>query len=184
MTKPKQTQNIWLMNDSQILTPTKWEILHKNLNPYYQIFGEALLFSGLRPTELRRYADNSHWRQSNKIVLPEIKNKQIPRVIPLSNEGRYAMEVFDLTMNTSGVRARENVHQALVRAVKRVNGDFAPIGINESMFRETWIAWLVACYPEKWDEIRSHMSCEPEEYKEITFDKKELASARKYTEGW
>jgi hypothetical protein len=52
------------------------------------------------------------------------------------------------------------------------------------MFRESWIAWLVACYPERRSEIRSHMSCEPEEYEKIILNRKELEKARKYTEGW
>jgi hypothetical protein len=137
----------------------------------------------MKPTELRRYAEHPEWRQANKIVLPNVQDKQIRRVIPLSNEGRYAMEVFDVTASTSGIRPRSNVHQALVRAADRADGSFIPEGVNETMFRETWISWLVAS-TKAYDAIGAHMACTPEDYKKITFSKKEKGKIYKYIEGW
>jgi hypothetical protein len=181
----KKTPTIIMHQDSRILTPLDWEILRDNLNPYYRVFCEGALLSGLRPTELRRYAENPHWRQADKIVLPDIPSKQVARVVNLSNEGRYAMEVFDVTVRNSGIRERPNVHKALGSAAIRANGDFIPVGINESMFRETWITWLVTSLPEsRHADIFLSMSCQPGDYLGLPFSKKDIVKMKKYTEGW
>ena len=171
-------------NSSRILTPSEWEILYTNLNPYYQIVCEAALFSGLRPTELRRYAEHPRWRVGSYIYLPSIPNHQIPRAVPLSNEGRYAMEVFDLTVKSCGYRERSNIHQALGRAVVKADDGFDGKGINESMFRETWLAWLSACHPKQFDKIRLSMAAEPCAYMHLTFPGEDIPKMVKYTYGW
>jgi hypothetical protein len=70
-----------------------------------------------------------------------------------------------------------------VRAADRADGSFIPEGVNESMFRETWISWLITT-TKAYDAIGSHMSCTPEDYKKITFSKKEKEKIYKYIEGW
>jgi len=173
-----------MRNESRILSPSEWEILYANLNPYYQIVCEAALFSGLRPVELRRYAEHPRWRVGSHIYLPFIPGCQIQRVVPLSNEGRYAIEVFDITVCACGYRERSNIHQALGRAVVKADKGFDGKGINESMFRETWLAWLSACHPKQFDKIRLSMAAEPCAYMHLTFPDEDIPKMVKYTYGW
>lgn len=170
-----------MKNESRILMPSEWEVIYANLNPYYQIICEAALFSGLRPSELRRYADYPRWRVGSAIYLPYIQDSQISRVVPLSKEGRYAMEVFDITVKACGYRNRSNVHQALGRATIKAN--ISHKGINETMFRETWLAWLTVCYPDQFDKIRLSMAAEPCYYN-FVFPIGEIPKMVKYTSGW
>lgn len=175
------TNTIITMGGSRIITPKQFDAIRKELNPYYRVFVEGLLFSGLRPSELRRYAQNTQWRKSSTIALPDIPGTQIGRAVPLSYEGKYAMEVFDLVISKFGCRPRENVHQALHRAVAKM--DKCGIGINESMFRKSWIAWVVATTPDEIGEIGRHFSCDTTPYRKIEFDPSDIDHMRKHVYG-
>ena len=191
---------------SRILTPTEWEKLKANLNPYYQIICEAMLHTGLRTdSEFWRFVENPQWYHRGKITIPYINSLQQARTIPLSIKGREAVEILIAFTRTNNKRKEKNtVRDALRRAasgdgrttaridgrLKKVNRSpvFSTDGVNANMLRKTFITWLVYCYPEKKYEILIAMGIDEENFGQYigkkTFEKKEFIKMRVYLEGW
>lgn len=190
---------------TRILTPTEWEKLKKNLNPYYQIVCEAMLHTGLRSdSEFWRFVENPQWYHRGKITIPYINSLQQARTIPLSFKGREAVEILiAFTRANKGRKCRNTVRDALRRAAigdgrttARIDGKikkvdrvplFSPEGVNADMFRKTLGTWLVFCYPEKKYEILVAMGTDQENfgrYIEKSFERKDYIKMRAFLDGW
>jgi hypothetical protein len=190
---------------SKTLTPTQWEKLRDNLNPYYQIVCDALLHTGLRSdSEFWRFVENPQWYENGKIRLPSIPGIQQARTVNLSKEGCDAVEaLIALTRNNNHRKERNSMRDALRRAAtgdgkvtRLVNGKptkvdrswiLDPDGINAEMLRRTLTTWLVTCYPEKKYEILISMGMDEENFSQYigkVFKRSEIEKMRKHLEGW
>ena len=190
---------------SKILTPTQWDQLRNNLNPYYQIVCDALLHTGLRSdSEFWRFVENPQWYGSGKIHLPSISGIQQARTVNLSKEGCEAVEaLIALTRSNNHRKERNSMRDALRRAAtgdgkvtKIIEGKptkvdrcgvLEPDGVNAEMLRRTLATWLVTCCPEKKYEILISMGMDEENFSQYlgkVFTRKETEKMRKHLVGW
>ena len=168
----------------KILTPTEWESLRYNLNPFYQMISDAYLHTGFQPTEFREFVQNPHWYLHgwHRIKLHG------GREIFLSIEGTIVMDVFVDAVKAGNPmhRDRASFRDALLRSA--VGADMELEGINPSMFRNTIMAWLAACFPEKMAQVISSLGCTVETLREVrkecVFGREDLEKMRFHLKGW
>jgi hypothetical protein len=170
---------------TRILTPTEWESLRANLNPFYQILSDAHLHTGLSSPEFWEFTQNPHW------YLPawhRIKLNHERREVFLSMEGTKALDTFVAMINagTQVYRDRASFRDALVRGSQ--NAGLELEGINPAMFRPTIASWLSSCFPEKMAQVVESLGCTSETIREITkerkWNRKEMESMRLHLKGW
>jgi len=153
-----------------------------------------MLHTGLLSgSEFWMLGENPHWYQSGRVVVPEIPH-HVARTVRLSFEGRHAVEAYLVLMkNGNGTRSRNTIRDAMRRAAAKEKvrvGDKwvpkVPNGINPEMLRRSLCAWLMAAYPERWDEILASMGMLTEDvaHTEPKFERQELEKIRQHLKGW
>jgi integrase len=170
---------------TRILTPTEYESLRSAMEiPYYPIICDALLLSGMRPIEFKRF-EPEWYKASRRIVkLPDgacLKQKCefVGRSIMLSLPGCDAFDrlistkymfkgklVPVLDMRPQKVSFNDTLKRYAIKAnlpeatiIRRDGTTYTgpDAGITVKGFRKTLVSWLVACFPEKAMYIRSSM---------------------------
>jgi integrase len=151
-----------IKQDTRILTPSEYEKLRAAMTaPYYPILCDALLLSGMRPIEFKRFKHEWYKASRRIISLPEgacMKDKCEfkERTINLSLAG---CDAFDKLISTK-VKFKGKEIPVIERHPKKVSfndtlkryaiaAGIGDDGIKPKMFRKTLVSWLVACYPEK-----------------------------------
>jgi integrase len=153
---------IIIKQNTRILTPSEYEKLRSAMTTeYYPILCDALLLSGMRPIEFKRFKPDWYKASRRIISLPEgacMKDKCEfkERTISLSLAGCDAFDKLiaaKVKFNGNEVPVM-NMHPGKVSfndTLKRyaIAAGIGSEGIKPKMFRKTFVSWLVACYPEK-----------------------------------
>jgi hypothetical protein len=169
-----------MKQNTRILTPYWWEELLKVMeseSKHYPILCTALLYSGMRPVEFKRYQPSWYKGSRHIIKLPEgacLKQKCEfkERTILLSMPGCDAFdrlnttlvpfkgkEVPVLDLRPEKVSFGDTLKRYAVKAKfpeadivdKKGNITYTgpDAGICPKMFRKTLVSWYTACFPEK-----------------------------------
>lgn len=166
-----------IKQNTRILTPSEYESLKKVMDaPHYPIICDAMLLSGMRPIEFKRFQPDWYKASRRVIKLPDgacLKQKCEfkERTITLSMSGCDAFDrlvservkykgkmvsVLDLrpekvsfgdTLKRYAIKAKLPEGTITHRDGTTYTGPDA--GISPKMFRKTLVSWLVALYPEK-----------------------------------
>ena len=159
-----------IKQNTRILTPSEYEALRSKMDAkHYPLICDALLFSGMRPVEFRRFKPDWYKASRRIISLPKgacLKQKcqYDERSISLSLPG---CDAFDRLISTKVQHKGKEVFAWEMVPEKVSFGDtlkryataagIGTDGITPKMFRKTWVSWLVACLPEKLLYIPSSM---------------------------
>ena len=175
-----------------VLTPSNWLAIKEHLNEKYKIRFEYLLQTGMRISEARYVSDHPEcFREENSaIFLPRVegmgklmcKNKH--RQIMLSPDGVKTMK--EVYKNKIKLPAYQNMEAVFKRAAKDADFDFKYI--TTKTFRKTMVSWLMACFPERQEQIafssghdyntmRAH-------YLTFGWRKEDVIDMRNYVKGW
>jgi integrase len=194
--------DIIIKQDTRILTPSEYEWLREKMDlPYYPIICDALLLSGMRPIEFKRFQPDWYMASRRRIKLPDgacLKDKCEfkERTISLSMPG---CDAFDKLVSSKVKFKKQEVPVLEMRPERVSFGDtlkrYAIVagigdqGIKPKMFRKTLVSWLVACFPEKSLYIQASMGHSEDtivqNYLGLGFTKEEIEIMRtKYLKGW
>lgn len=175
-----------------VLTPSQWLAIKKELNPVYQIRFEFLLQTCMRIAEAKYVSEHQDcFREENgAIFLPRVdgmgkaKCKNKHRQIMLSPIG--IATVKELYEKKIKYIAYQNMEQVFKRATR--DADIDTKYITTKALRKTMVSWLMACYPERQEQIafsaghdyntmRAH-------YLTFGWRKEDIIDMRNYVKGW
>jgi len=155
----------------------------------YKIRFEALLYSGMRYTELREvhgkitlYEDK--WIHLTPLISRKVKSKFRDRYIILSPYGKRVME--DYLALEKGMPSHKTWRQNLVRWSKLagVNSDY----VSTKSTRKTWESFLMAAYPHWQTQIfisQGHTELTAlKYYVNLPFDDKDKKDMNYFVAGW
>ena len=192
----------------RILRPHETSALIENIpKKEYRAVFRALLFSGMRYIELKRFQKHPSWFDGEWIHLPEESvhkhlRTQLERTVRLTPVGRLAIENFSeikLQMPTyvswnmnlkcwgyhAGLSQSEKTH-------KKKNTISAPFykcpGLSVKTTRKTYESWLMFYYPERRFEIalsQGHTTTTSlQHYLGMPFNEHDRMDMKEFVEGW
>lgn len=180
----KMTEAI-IKQNTRILTPSEYESLRAAMDaPHYPLICDALLFSGMRPIEFKRFQPDWYKASRRIIKLPEgacLKQKceYKERTINLSLPGCDAFDklisvplkskdktVFAWQLTPEKVSFGDTLKRYAIAAglqdatvTKRDGTQYTgpDAGISPKMFRKTIVSWYTVCYPDRIINIAASM---------------------------
>lgn len=191
-----------IKQNTRILTPAEYEALRSKMDaPHYPLICDALLLSGMRPIEFKRFQPSWYKGSRRAIYLPEgacLKQKceYKERTINLSLPG---CDAFDKLVSVHVKHKGKEAYAWQLTPTKVSFGDtlkryavaagIGTEGISPKMFRKTCVSWLMACYPEKIAHIASSMGHDYDtiikHYLGMGFTREEVEIMRtKYLQEW
>jgi integrase len=166
-----------IKQDTRIFTPKEYESLRAAMVPepgardisYYPLICDAMLFSGMRPIEFKRFQPDWYKASRRLIKLPdgacqkqkcEFKERSIILSLP-------GCDAFDRLVSST-VRFKKKMVPVLEMRPEKVSfgstlkryaikAGIGDKGVCPKSFRKTWVSWLVACFPEKSIYIQASM---------------------------
>jgi len=175
-----------------VLTPAQWLAIKKELNPAYQLRFEYLLQTGMRISEAGYVLDHPEcFREENgAIFLPRVegmgkeKCKFLCRQIMLSPEGiKVVKEIYEKKIK---LLPYQNMEQVMKRAAR--DADIDTKYITTKCLRKSIVSWLMACYPERQEQIAFSMGHDyntmRSHYLTFGWRKEDIADMRIYVKGW
>jgi hypothetical protein len=130
---------------------------------------QALLYTGMRYIELKRFQQHPEWYDGDFIHLPreavhKDKRTQQERWVRLNNQGRMIIQYFikykkklpsyqSMSQNLSCWALRAGFPEAKVVTKKDKKGNIkktyvCPV-LTSKTFCKTWESWLMFCYPQQ-----------------------------------
>jgi hypothetical protein len=166
-----------IKQNTRILTPSEYENLRAAMDaPHYPLICDAMLLSGMRPIEFKRFQPEWYKASRHTIKLPnsaclkqkcEFKERTINLSMPgcdafdrlVSTQVKYKgkmVSVLDIrpekvsfgdTLKRYAIAAK--LPEATITKQDGTTYTAPDAGISPKMFRKTLVSWLVAIYPEK-----------------------------------
>lgn len=157
----------------------------------YKTILEALLYTGMRYIEMKRFQKYPLWFDDDFVHMPrelaikKEKRTQQERWVRLNQQGKMAVRHFIGLKNTALPSYQSWVHN-LRRWANHVNLD--PELINVKSTRKSWESWLMFYYPHRTMEIaqsQGHTTTTSlQHYMNSPFTDEDKLAMRSYVEGW
>lgn len=157
----------------------------------YKTILEALLYTGMRYIEMKRFQRCPLWFDDDFVHMPrelavkKEKRTQQERWVRLNQQGKMAVRHFIGLKNTPLPSYQSWVHN-LRRWADHVNLD--PKLINVKSTRKSWESWLMFYYPHRTMEIaqsQGHTTMTSlQHYMNSPFTDEDKLAMRSYVEGW
>ena len=191
-----------IKQNTRILTPSEYEALRSKMDaPHYPLICDALLLSGMRPIEFKRFRPEWYMASRRIIKLPkgaclkakcEYKERSINLSLPgcdafdklISTKLKFkGKEVFAWEMTPAKVSFGDTLKRYAIAA------GIGDEGICPKMFRKTLVSWLTVCFPEKREYIQASMGHNADtivnNYIGLGFTREEIEQMRnKYLVEW
>ena len=180
-----------IRHNTRILRPNEYKLLiSKGIDKReYQVFFNALLFTGMRYIEMQRFQKHPEWFDGNFINLPKIavkkaKRKQLERSVRLTPLGRQLIPFFlDIKRPLPSWQSwQENLKRWADKA------DIGNKGMGVKTTRKTWESWLMFYYPYRQFEIalsQGHTSLVSlRYYLNMPFTEHDKMEMKEFVEGW
>ena len=172
----------------RILRPSEVRLLlTKGITKFeHQVMFKALLYSGMRYAEAKRFQNNPQWFDGNFIHTPNLKkmSRQKDRWIHLNPQGREVMSTF--LQIKKKLPAVSTWYTDLIRWSRRAGLSIE--GFSPKTTRKTWESWLVFYYPEKQTVIlqsQGHTDVVSfDYYLSMPFTEEEKLVMKSFVEGW
>jgi len=156
----------------------------------YKTMLEALLYTGMRYIEMKRFQDYPSWFDDDFVHMPrelavkKVKRTQQERWVRLNQQGKMAIRHF------IGLKKKLPSYQSWIENLRcwarRVNLD--PLMINVKSTRKTWESWLIYYYPSRVMEIaqsQGHTTTTSlQHYMNSPFTDEDKLTMKNYVEGW
>ena len=175
---------------TRILRPNEYEALLKGCAKIeYKTMLQALLYTGMRYIEMKRFQQHPYWYDGDFIHLPreatlKKKRTQIERWVRLNNQGRMAIQYF--IKNKKPLPTYISFNANLKCWAKRAG--LNPIGMSVKTTRKTWESWLMFCYPQQIAMItlsQGHTALTSlQHYINMPFTESDRLEIQNYVQGW
>jgi len=156
---------------TRILRPIEYERLLEGCPKIeFKTMIQALLYTGMRYVELKRFQQHPEWYDGDFIHLPreaslKEKRTQPERWVRLNTQGRMIVQYFlkyrkklpsyqSMSQNLGCWALRAGFPEAkIIEKINKKTGQIKKInscpGLSVKSFRKTWESWLMFCYPQK-----------------------------------
>lgn len=179
---------------TRILRPVEYELLRNSLKQYKADQLDAILATGMRYVEFKRFIEaGGSWLDNNKrfIHMPfgsvkkgKIRKEHRARDIILSDWGKDA--VMRVIKQTNTMPSTESWYEMLQEHADDIG--LEKEGINIKFTRKTWESWLFASFPEKVQYILSSQghtsSVSIQHYMNVGFIEDDIKAMQKFVIGW
>ena len=182
--------------DTRVLTPRWNEKLREELTPEYIAICDVFLHTGMRKSEIRRFAEQPGWYDARRrcIELPRAciqKGKTVYKThqVNLTLDGCKAVEHFQkLVKDNLKIPTRQSMVGVLRNAAIRAGLPEGDRGICPKMYRKTMVSWLMFTYPELAFKIANNMGHDLKtmnlHYTNLSFAKEDADDIKKFLKGW
>jgi len=169
---------------------------------------QAMLYTGMRYIELKRFQQHPEWFDGDFIHLPceaskKVKRKQQERWVRLNNQGRMIIQYFmkykkplpsyqSMSQNLSCWALRAGFPEAHIKKIKLKNGEIKKLyvcpGLSVKTFRKSWESWLMFCHPQQIAMItlsQGHTTLTSlQHYVNMPFTESDRNEILQYIQGW
>ena len=177
-------------NGVRILRPSEYkELLGGITKPDMKNQLQALLYTGVRFVEMKRFQHHPSWFDGDFINLPKEavhkqKRTQMERAVRLNPQGKVHVDYF--TRLKRELPSWQSWAMNLRRWAKHV--DLDPSYLSAKTTRKTWESWLMFYYPERRFEIalsQGHTTVTSlKHYVNMPFTELDRYEVKEFVEGW
>jgi len=175
----------------RILRPNEYKKIESQIiKVHHKVMLQALLFTGMRYIELKRFQKNPRWYDGSFIKISVgtgVKKQQIrmnERYVILNPLGRMAINNF--LMLKEELPTNQTWRENLIRWAESAGLD--PIGLCPKTTRKTWESWLVFYYPQQIIPVilsQGHtLEVSLKHYLNFPFTKIDRIEMEDYVSGW
>ena len=175
----------------RILRPYEYKLLLKGCGkPELRTMLQALLYTGMRYIEMKRFQKYPSWFDGNQFIhLPKDavhkhKRTQMERIVRLNSQGKLIIEYFNQ------LRRPLPSYQSWSENMKcwaRRSG-LSEIGLGSKSMRKTWESWLMFYYPSRSMEValsQGHNTVTSlQHYLGMPFTETDRIQIKEFVEGW
>ena len=176
---------------TRVFRPKEWTALLKGCPKIeYKTMLQALLFTGMRYIEMKRFQKYPSWFDTEFVHLPrelavkKQKRTQMERWVRLNNQGKMAVQYF-LNLDKH-LPSYQSWNENLKCWCRRAGLD--PEGMSVKCTRKTWESWLMYYYPHRSMEIaqsQGHTTTTSlQHYMNSPFTESDKLEIKNYVEGW
>jgi len=165
------------------------QLLNGVTKPEMKTQFQALLFTGMRYVEMKRFWQHPSWFDGDFINLPKSavkkqKRTQMERAVRLNAQGKVHIEYF--TRLKRPLPSWQSWTMNLKRWAKHV--DLDTTGLSAKTTRKTWESWLMYYFPERRFEIalsQGHTTVTSlRHYLNMPFTELDRYEVKEFVEGW
>lgn len=155
----------------------------------YKTMLQALLYTGMRFIEMKRFQKHPEWFDGDFIHLPreaslKQKRTQQERWVRLNNQGRMIIQYF--VKNKKPLPSYQSWSENLRCWCSHAGLD--PIGMSSKTTRKTWESWLMFCHPQNIAMItlsQGHTTLTSlQHYVNMPFTESDRMEILNYIQGW
>jgi len=151
---------------------------------------QALLFTGMRYIEMKRFQSYPSWFDGDFIHLPrdvamkKKQRRQMERWVRLNNQGKMIIQYF-LSIDKA-LPSYQSWSENLRCWCRRANLDSE--FVNSKSTRKTWESWLLFFYPTRILDVTSSQghtqTTSLQHYCNMPFTERDKLEIKNYVEGW
>lgn len=174
----------------RILRPKEFQaILNGVPKIEYRTLLQALLYTGMRYVEMKRFQKHPEWYDGDFIHLPKeavLKEKrtQAERWVRLNNQGRMIIQYF--IQSKTQLPSYQSWNVNLKRWGR--NAGLSSDGLSVKTTRKTWESWLMFCHPTHIAMItlsQGHTTLTSlQHYVNMPFTESDRIEIQNYIQGW
>lgn len=179
-----------IRQNTRILRPNEFKALVDGCPKIeYKTLLQALLYTGMRYIEMKKFQKHPEWFDGDFIHLPreadrKKKRRQKGRYVRLNNQGKMVIQYFMKT--NKSLPSYQSWTENLKCWSRRAKLD--PLGMSVKTTRKTWESWLMFAYPTQIAMItlsQGHTSLiSLEHYVNMPFTEADAIGIRDYIQGW
>ena len=175
---------------TRILRPNEWKALLEGCpKSDYKTILQALLYTGMRYVEMKRFQECPSWFDGDFVHLPKEASRkkartQRERWVRLNNQGKMIMQYF--THLKRPLPTYQSWNENLKCWCNRAG--LSPEGVSVKTTRKTWESWLMFYFPQHIATItlsQGHTQIiSLEHYVNMPFTESDRIGIKNYVEGW
>jgi len=175
----------------RILRPEEYKLLLSGCSRHeYRTMLQALLYTGMRYIEMKRFQRFPSWFDGNGFIhLPKdavLKDKrtQMERFVRLNPQGKLVIEYF------VQLRRKLPSYQSWSMNMKcwARRAGLSEKGLSSKTLRKTWESWLMFYYPQRSMDValsQGHTTVTSlQHYLNMPFDERDKIYMKEFVEGW